>query len=245
MSEPMHPSIVQAMAAVMAGIEAVKKSGWNDHGKYKFATTDDVYAATIRLMADNLLVCLPMEEMCKVKRFDAPLKEKGSVVRDKDGNVVMTQVQWVHARYSFLWSTPQGTWTHPKAKRTIFIQVSGPQTFAAIESYLQKQYLRGVFKLPTGDMDLDASAQDDTEDTFAPVDLAAKRKSSSSAKKDGTTERFNEIKNAIAAANSIDMLRQVSILFMREWAEMPIGWNRLLNDDYQAKEEALAARESA
>lgn len=245
MSEAMHASIVQAMCCVMAGVEAIRKSGWNEHGKYKFASTDDVYAAVIRLMAENGLVCIPLEDMCEVKRFEVPLKENRNLVRDKDGNIVMTQSQWVHARYSFLWATSEATWRHPDNNRTLYIQVNGPQTFQAIESFLVKQHLRGVFKLPTGDMDLDASAQEDVVDESLPSREPAKRKSSSGAKKDGTTETFNEIRKSIGNAHSLDMLKQVPILFKDEWASMPDRWNVVLNEEYDDRMETLAAKESA
>jgi hypothetical protein len=36
------------------------------------------------------------------------------------------------------------------------LQITGPQSFQAAQSYNEKAFLRSLFKIPTGDMDLDA-----------------------------------------------------------------------------------------
>ena len=43
-------SIVKAVCAVQTTVDAVKKSQENKHGGYKFASTDDIYAATSQKM---------------------------------------------------------------------------------------------------------------------------------------------------------------------------------------------------
>jgi len=67
------------------------------------------------------------------------------------------------------------------------------------------------------------------------------RKSSSAAKKDGTTETFNEIKAAIAHANSKDMLLQVRKLFADDWETLPARWHALVEEDFQVKMEVFEA----
>ena len=177
MTEQIHSSIIQAICKVQSGLGAVKKSQKNVHGGYMFASTDDIYAEVCRRMADAGLVVLPLEEDAEIQRVE------------KDGKVA----QWARIVFSFVLATSEATWTDKRSKRTLFIQVTGPQTFQAAQSYAEKAYLRSLFKIPTGDMDLDAMAQADTEEGQTALNGSAKRKSSYSAKKDGITDdTFNE-----------------------------------------------------
>ena len=46
----MPASIVRALSAIKATVDAVKKSQRNVHGNYFFSSTDDIYAAVARKM---------------------------------------------------------------------------------------------------------------------------------------------------------------------------------------------------
>src|SRR5690606_40790208 len=99
------------------------------------------------------------------------------------------------AEFGFILATEDATWTHDSLKRSLFIQITGPQTHQAAQSYAEKAFLRSLFKIPTGDMDLDSLPQAETEEAqIALVNGNGKRKSSAAAKRDGTTETFNEIR---------------------------------------------------
>ncbi len=137
--------------------------------------------------------------------------------------------------FSFLLATQDATWTDKRSKRTLFIQVTGPQTFQAAQSYAEKAYLRALFKIPTGDMDLDSVAQGDTEEDQSALNGKAKRKSSYGAKKDGATvDTFNEIRGHIKAAyGDAARLREVRTLYADEWQTMPAKWVQILDDEYE------------
>lgn len=140
--QPIPGSIVKAICAVMTTLEAVKKSQHNKHGGYNFASTDDIYAAITKKMGEVGLVCLALEDgKPEIERFP-----------DKDG----TPKPWMKAAYLFILATEDATWSDPNSRRSIFIQITGPQTFQAAQSYCEKSYLRSLFKIPTGDMDLDS-----------------------------------------------------------------------------------------
>ena len=141
-------------------------------------------------------------------------------------------------------ATEEGTWSDANARRTLFIQVTGAQTFQAAQSYAEKSYLRSLFKLPTGDMDLDGMPQADNEEDAMALAAPAKRKSSSASKKDGTDKRFNEIKTMIVdRTGQREALIRLRSELALEWGEMPARWADLLNDEY---EDALGAcREAA
>lgn len=218
-------SIVQAICQIMITVDAVKKSQRNTHGGYNFASTDDIYAALTRKMGEVGLVCISLEDKCEIKRVE------------KDGKIS----QWAHLEFSFVLATTKDTWSDPRAKRTLYIQVTGPQTFQAAQSYAEKSYLRSVFKLPTGDMDLDSMPQADNEDDQVALAGKGKRKSSAEGKRDGSVKTFNQIRADIQTAISSEMLQHIREAWAQEWADMPGRWAATLNEDYDVKMQELRA----
>jgi hypothetical protein len=236
MSETMHPSIVQAICKVQMGMEAVKKDSYNQHGGYKFSSTDAVYAELTKRLADGGLVIICLED-------EEPRIERVESV-DKGGQPKTSQ--WGRFVFSFVLATVEATWTDKSCRRTLMIQITGPQTFMAAQSYAEKAFLRSLFKLPTGDMDLDSMAQADTiEDQAALAGNGTKRKSSSAAKKDGTPQVFNEIRASIAQASSRGALAQIKQLFAQELSELPERWSQLVDDEFTDRMDTLTARETA
>jgi hypothetical protein len=212
--------IVQAICKVMTSVEAVKKSQRNAHGGYQFASTDDIYAALTRKMGEVGLVLITLEETAEIKRVE------------KDGK----SVQWLNCVFSFILATAEATWSDPRARRTLMIQVTGPQTFQAAQSYAEKAYLRSLFKLPTGDMDLDGLPQAETEEDQVSLVQPVKRKSSYAAKKDGKSPAmFDEINRHIAGSHDAPSLRFVRETYAREWAELPLKWADLLDGEYETR----------
>lgn len=217
--QPIHGSIVKAICEIMKTVEAVKKSQKNQHGGYMFASTDDIYAATTRKMGEVGLVLITREEDCEIVR-----------VENKEQKVS----QWARVTFSFVLATEEGTWADPSARRTLYIQVTGAQTFQAAQSYAEKSFMRSLFKLPTGDMDLDGMPQADTEEDQTALNGGGKRKSSSASKKDGTDKVFNEIRSKIVAATGQKgMLLQIRTLYAEEWSGMPARWVEILDNEYE------------
>lgn len=221
--EPIPKSIVAAICEIKRSLEAVAKTQRNAHGGYAFSSTDDIYAALARKMGQVGLIVLPLEDDCEIVRIE---KE------GKDGKP--QTVQWAHLVYSFVLATEEDTWSDPRSKRTLYIQVTGPQTFQAATSFAEKAYLRSLFKIPSGDMDLDSMPQSDTEEGQATLNgNGGKRKSSAAAKKDGTDKVFNEIKEKIESARDITILEQIPDLYADEIAQMPRAWNELIQHTYE------------
>lgn len=223
MVEKLPKSIVKAICEIKKSLEAVSKTQKNSHGGYMFASTDDIYAALTRKMGQVGLIVMPLEDKCEIVRIE----KKG-----KDGEP--QTVQWAHLEYSFVLATDEDTWSDPRAKRTLYIQVTGPQTFQAATSFAEKAYLRSLFKMPSGDMDLDSMPQAETEEGQAALNgNGGKRKSSAAAKRDGTDKLFNEIKQKIETAESLDMLEQLPDLYADEIATLPRHWNELIQHTYE------------
>ena len=228
--DPMPPSIVKAVCRVQATMGAVAKSTKNAHGGYMFSSADDIYAAVTRKLGEVGLMIMPLEELAETVRIE------------KDGKTS----QWLKAVFSFVLATEDATWHDPRSKRTLFIQVTGPQTFQAAQSYVEKAYLRSLFKIPTGDLDLDSMPQADTEeDQLALAGNGSKRKSSSAAKKDGTDQLFNEINRHIEGAGDAEGLTFVRSTYADEWAKMPAKWSELLDHAYADRMESFGVVEAA
>jgi hypothetical protein len=222
-TQPIHGSIVKAVCRIMSSVSAVKKSQKNQHGGYMFASTDDIYAAITHKMGECGLMLVTLEDSCEVVRVEKA---------DRDGKMVTSQ--WARITFSFVLATEEGTWSDANARRTLFIQVTGAQTFQAAQSYAEKSYLRSLFKLPTGDMDLDGMPQADNEEDALALNGVGKRKSSSGAKKDGTDKLFNEIRAKLqAATGNRDMLKQIRSLYAEEWGAMPARWHEILENEYE------------
>lgn len=224
------PSIVAAILHVKAKVEPVKKSQRNSHGGYQFASTDDIYAATTRLMAEAGLVIMPLEA--------APPE---IVKNEKDGKTS----QWGKFTFSFVLATKDATWSDPCLRRTLFIQITGPQTFQAAESYAVKTLLRSLFKLPTGDMDLDSVAEAETIEAQEALNGKHKRKSSAESKRDGTTETFNAIRKKIGDARTIDDLRDVKLAHAEDISTMPEKWSTIIDDEMSIRSDDIRSLNGA
>lgn len=224
------PSIVRAICAVQATVESVRKSGKNAHGGYAFASTDDIYAAITRKLGEVGLVAIAVEQCAEIKRFE------------KDGK---TQ-QWLHAKFGFVLATDEATWEHPHLRRTLYIQVNGPQTFQAAQSYAEKSFLRSLFKLPTGDLDLDSMPQaDNEEDQIALLSNGRNRKSSAEGKRDGSVKRFNSMRADVAAALNAEHLKHIRTAFAEEWSTLPPRWAEVLDDEYETRMASFGAVQAA
>ena len=215
-------SIVVACCQIQTTVEAIRKSHKNQHGGYMFASTDDIYAGLTRKMGEVGLMCLAMED-----------RDVEIIRVEKEGKTS----QWAKFVFSFVLATKDATWTDPRNRRTLYIQITGPQTFQAANSYAEKSYLKSLFKLPTGEMDLDSMPQAETEeDQIALQSIGkTKRKSSASAKKDGTTAVFNELDASLNAAEGPAELKAIWVKNAEVLACLPSRWFQLLAETYTVK----------
>lgn len=228
-------AIVQGICAVQLGLDgAVKKTSYNQQGGYKFASTDDIYASVTKLMGEAGLSILCLEDSVEIKRFET----------EKNGE--KKTVQWGLFQFSFVLAAADGsTWQHASLRRTVYVQILGAQTFQAAQSYAEKAFLRSLFKLPTGDMDLDSMPQGESEEDQVALTQPRKRKSSSGAKKDGTDAVFNEIRKEISEAKTREGLIQLRTTYAEEWGQMPMRWDEIIEGEYEDKLLSFPRKEAA
>lgn len=222
-----HASIVKATLKVQAAVTAVAKDSKNQHGGYMFTSTDAVYASLTHKLAECGLMIMCLEE----KEPEIVRVEK----KDKEGRETTTQ--WGKFVFSFVLATEQATWTDPRSRRSLFIQITGPQTFMAAQSYAEKTYLRSLFKLPTGDMDLDSMPQGDTEEeqTAANTFGKVKRKGSAEGKRDGSVKIFNALRAAVAKSGGAIECKDIWDKHSEFLNTIPASWFDTLAEEYTTK----------
>jgi hypothetical protein len=178
---PKPASIVRAITAVKRDMEVLAKEQNNSHGGYKYTSADQIYAfVSTRMAAAGLVIdCLEAEDPKIWTRNTA----------DTRGNA--KESQWMRIKFLFVLSTEEDTWSDPRATRTLAMPMTGPQSFMGAQSYAEKSYLRSLFKIPTGDVELDAMVEDGT---FRPQPKAApsKTKSSHALRKEGAWEEWEK-----------------------------------------------------
>lgn len=137
----MPPKVSGAINAVMKAMKRLEKGETNKHGGYRFASVDDFYDTVRPLMAEAGLIVGSDEDGFEIINTGTP---------DKPSN-------WLKLSFLFNLSHADGeTWAHTP-RRTIMVNASmGSQAFGAAQSYAEKQYLRSLFKISTGDPDADS-----------------------------------------------------------------------------------------
>jgi hypothetical protein len=128
--------IYSAVAKAMGEIKRVGKDNRNTDQKYDFASIDDFMAMVGPICAANGLVTI----------IDEDFRE----FLEKPGKYGPTQ--WVSITYQI--TTWHASGEHlPVVRRHVEVIRNGPQAYGAAQSYVLKQYYRGLLAIPTGDKD--------------------------------------------------------------------------------------------
>lgn len=133
------PEIARAIIAVKKEIKQIGANERNEHGRYGYVSVDRFYERVGPLMAANDLALLINETSSDIRAGDSG---KG----------------WLFVQYELVFMHASGA-ISPPLRRSCALPISGPQAYGAAQSYIEKQFLRQVFKIPTGDKDADDTAQ--------------------------------------------------------------------------------------
>jgi hypothetical protein len=128
--------VFAAVAKAMGEVKRLAKDNKNTEQKYDFASIDDFMAMVGPICAQNGLVTVMSE--CS-KEFV-----------EKQGKYGVTH--WVAIEYEITTFHASGG-ALPTVKRNVEVVRSGPQAYGAAQSFVLKQYYRGLFAIPTGDKD--------------------------------------------------------------------------------------------
>jgi hypothetical protein len=144
MTKAMPPKLAAALIGVAREVKQLGKSERNKFANYDFVSVDKFYAVVGGLMAEGGVLCIPDCIESEVL--------PGHVKYDKDGTE-RRGAPLLRERWAFTLIHESGeTYEHP-VHRTVTVPAEGAQAHGSSESYAQKQFLRGVFRVPTGDKD--------------------------------------------------------------------------------------------
>lgn len=142
----MPPAIAAAIIAVKKQIKALGSDERNEHGRYGYVSVDKFYERIGKLMAEAGLALLIDETSTDVR-----------VGEQRDPGKAPSP--WLFAQYTLSFMHESGAMS-AGLRRSIALPISGPQAFGAAQSYIEKQFLRQVFKVPTGEKDADDTPTD-------------------------------------------------------------------------------------
>ena len=131
-----NTTIYSAVAKAMGDVERVAKDSRNNDQKYDFASVDDFMAMVGPICSKYGLVTI--------------LDEETREFIEKPGKYGPTQ--WVAISYQITTWHESGEQL-PTVRRHVEVIRSGPQAYGAAQSYILKQYYRGLLNIPTGDGD--------------------------------------------------------------------------------------------
>lgn len=144
----MPPAIAAAVIAVKKQVRQLGKDEENKFARFKYVSVDKFYEVIGQLMA-NAGLFVVTDEMSIATEKRETQTEQGQVKASV----------WITATYELFLFHESGAEYGP-IHRTIMVQATGPQAFGSGMSYVEKYFLRSLFKVPTGEDDADAAPQE-------------------------------------------------------------------------------------
>ena len=141
---PMPPEIAKAIVVVMGQIKRLEKEGTNSFQRYQYTSVDQFFEAVGPLMAEAGIFTLAIESEMEVEKRETT---------DDQGRT--KTAMWLLATYDIWLFHATGSSFGP-ISRSIQVPASGAQSYASAMSFVEKYFLRSLFKIPTGDADADA-----------------------------------------------------------------------------------------
>jgi len=135
-TQPSITKILTAIAKAMGEMKKVGKDGTNTHDKYSFASIDSFLSMVNPICADNGLVFMVNE----VETEDFMRKGKYG------------ESSWMRQKFSITPFHSSGEFL-PTVFRSVEVLRNGGTAYGSAQSYVIKQYLRGLFLIATGDAD--------------------------------------------------------------------------------------------
>ncbi len=144
----MPPEIAKAVIAIKKQIKSLGKDSENKFARFKYVSVDKFYEVIGPLMATNGLFTIVDEVSCAVEKRET----------QSDQGQIKASV-WLTAQYDLTLFHESGAQYGP-IHRAITVAATGPQAFGSGMSYVEKYFLRSLFKIPTGEEDADAEQQE-------------------------------------------------------------------------------------
>lgn len=149
----MPTEIAKAIVAVSKEVRQLGKDQDNKFARFKYVSVDKFYEEIGQLMAKHGLFDV-IDEI----RMQADRRETTN-----DQGQVKAAV-WITTEYD-IWLYHESGAEFGPLSRSIMVQATGPQAFGSGVSYVEKYFLRSLFKVPTGEEDADAAPQEELPTT--------------------------------------------------------------------------------
>lgn len=141
----MPKEMADAILKVMDDFGSLRKTGFNEHGRYNFAPVDDFYDRTRKLFPKYGLVITSTELESDLVPMTAGT-----------GNAMKTTI-WIKTKWQFKLHHNGATYDDG-LYRFAHVPTSGPQTEGIAQSYASKNFMRDLFRVATGEYELDDMA---------------------------------------------------------------------------------------
>jgi hypothetical protein len=136
------PAIAAGIVQVQSQVKRLAKESENKFAEYMYASADAFFAAVGPLEAEAGLFTLMEEGTVEIVPMAKPSRESSNWLR------VCWQITVGHRSGA----------TYGPLHRTVMVPANGAQAFGSAQTYALKQFMRGLYKIPTGDKD-DADSQ--------------------------------------------------------------------------------------
>lgn len=176
-----HESIHAAVAAAMGDIRPLAKADRNKHDGYDFASIDGFLAMVRPICAHHgLFILMDEEEPVEFAR------------KGRNG-----ETPYLRMAYQITVCHASGQTLGPFTRRVEVLR-NGPQAFGSGQSYVLKQFLRGLLQIATGDQD-DPDHEAKADGPIARPEPPAPPSETA----------IHTAKECLASADSLDALREV------------------------------------
>tara|TARA_R100001460_G_scaffold102156_2_gene146420 strand:+ start:20414 stop:20938 length:525 start_codon:yes stop_codon:yes gene_type:complete len=122
--------VLNSINAIMQDIKKLEKTDTNEFAKYNYVDIDTFLEALNPLCAKHGLIISTSEVSC---------------------DVIGDAKKWLHIVYEFTLSHKDGFVWDKIFTRNQFVPFTGGQAMGSAQSYTLKQFMRGLFQIPTGD----------------------------------------------------------------------------------------------
>lgn len=136
MTNQFPKQIAEAIVKVMGEVKTLARDGRNEHGRYNFASVDAFYDLIRPLCADAGIFFLVDEIDSEVTVVEAGSRS----------------TNYLRLVYSIVIAHKSGETSDP-VRREVMVVASGPQAYAAAQSFVTKYFMRNLFQIPTGEAD--------------------------------------------------------------------------------------------
>lgn len=224
-TQKMPPEIAKAIVKVMGEVKKLGKDADNKHGGYKYVSVDQFFDQIGALMHGAGIFVVVDETSCETASRETV-----------DGYGKVKVSNWLTSHYDISIFHDSGAQFGP-IKRTIQVQATGPQSYGSAISYVEKYFLRSLFKIPTGEQDADADAQEGLPATPKRVPTPPKPPASGMSQDESQLARDMLI-------SALDMAQSEAELI--DWQEMNKATiAKLMESDRQAVRDAYGDHKQA